>query len=400
MRNPLQLVMFLSVVTLATILAHRYLYVRTVRDLSPSARWQRLGRAFWAGAAFFLVAGMIGFRFLPPSIGVVLAGAAFGWMGLLAIFLPMTLLGEPVRLWQGVRDRLRRATADAPPLDPGRRVAIARFSAAVTTVGGTSIAAAGVRTALSDPELREVTIALERLPKAFDGLRIVHLTDIHVGPTIGREFTEHLEARVNALKPDLVVLTGDLVDGGVRHLAPDVAPLGRFVSRYGTFMCTGNHEYYSGVDPWCEHFESLGVRVLRNARVTLERDGAALDLIGVDDWGGRSAKGGFDLAKAIADRDAERCAVLLCHQPKGVDAAAEAGLDLVLSGHTHGGQIWPYNFLVKLQQPYVQGLHAHTARTQIYVHPGTGYWGPPIRLKVPAEIGLITLVCAPTSASA
>jgi predicted MPP superfamily phosphohydrolase len=397
---------FIAVMVTAVVLAHRYLYLRFVRDLDPSDRWRRIGRNFWIGAATFQVAGMIGFRFLSPSIGVVLAGAVFCWLGLLAILLPITLLGEPFRLMRRVWSKLRPAGEAAPkagadaPSDPQRRIALARFTAAVSAAGSASVAAAGVRTALSEPELREVRVVLDRLPKAFDGLRIVQLSDIHVGPTIGREFTEHLLERVTALAPDLVVLTGDLVDGSVERLAEDVAPLGRFPARFGTLFCTGNHEYYSGVDPWCAHFESLGIRVLRNARHTLTLGDAALDIVGVDDWGGRGRPGGFDLDAAVAGRDATRCAVLLCHQPKGVDAAAAAGLDLVLSGHTHGGQIWPYNYFVLFQQPYVKGLHRHGEHTQIYVHTGTGYWGPPIRVKVPAEIALITLVCGPTSASA
>lgn len=392
---------FLGVLSLAVLLAHRYLYLRFVRDLAPSDRWRRIGRFFWGSAGAFLLLGMIGFRFLPPTLGVLLAGAVFCWLGLLAILLPITLMGEPFRWGRALRVRFQAPpAADAPPTDPQRRVALARFTAAVTAVGSTSVAAAGVRTALSEPELREVNVTLDRLPRAFHGLRIVQLSDVHIGPTIGREFTEQLVARVNALKPDVVVLTGDLVDGSVAHLAEDVAPFGRFESRFGTFLCTGNHEYYSGVDPWCVHFESLGIRVLRNAHHTLTLDGHALDIVGVDDWGGRSRPGGFDMAAALVGRDTERCAVLLCHQPKGVDLAAEAGLDLVLAGHTHGGQIWPYGYLVALQQPYVQGLHRHGAHTQIYVHTGTGYWGPPIRVKVPAEIAQLTLVCAPTSGAA
>lgn len=398
MRSPLQLAIFLTVLVTVVGLTHAYLYRRTVRDLAPSDRWRRLGRLFWTSAAVFLLAGAIGFRFLPPAVGVYLAGAAFAWLGLLAIIMPITLLGEPFRLIGRLRNRARPLGMDEAPSDPQRRVALARFTAAVTVVGSTSVAAAGVRTALADPELREMEVPLPRLPRAFHGLRIVQLSDIHVGPTIGREFTERLVERVNALNPDLVVITGDLVDGSVAHLAPDVAPLGTFRSRFGTFFCTGNHEYYSGVDPWCAHLESIGIKVLRNSHTTLSHAGESLDLIGVDDWGGRGRPGGFDLEKALSGRDSGRCGVLLCHQPKGVVPAAEAGLDLVLSGHTHGGQIWPYNYFVALVQPYVDGLHQHTDRTWIYVHTGTGYWGPPVRVRIRSEIALIRLV-APAAQS-
>ena len=403
MRSPGTVAVFLTVLTLAVLGSHRYLHSRTVVRLALPPRLAVWGRRFWIASAIGLVGGMVVFRLLPPRPGVLLAIGVFCWLGLLGILLPATAVGEAIpllaRLWEHLRARMARrwrfdvsggATRD-DQVDPSRRAALARFTAAATGAGALSVAADGVRTALAGPEVVRLTVRLPRLPPAFEGLRVVQLSDVHVGPLIGRDYTDAVAAQVRALRPDVLVITGDLVDGSVAQLAEDVSPLLSLPATHGTFFCTGNHEYYSGADAWCEHLASRGVVVLRNQRHTLERNGQHLEIVGVDDWGARAPESGFDLDAACRDLPPDRCALLLCHQPKGIDAAAAAGLDLVLSGHTHGGQIWPYGYLVALVQPYVQGLHTHTDRTQIYVHRGTGFWGPPLRVRVRAEIALLTL---------
>ncbi|HET6923623.1 MAG TPA: metallophosphoesterase, partial [Anaeromyxobacteraceae bacterium] len=199
--------------------------------------------------------------------------------------------------------------------------------------------------------------------------------------------------------PDLVAITGDLVDGGVPELGAAVAELSRLRSRWGTFFVTGNHEYYSGVEPWLAELRRLGVTVLRNQRVSVgDRDpgGASLDLAGIDDWRSRGLAPGHgpDLARALAGRDPARSLVLLAHQPHGVPEATRAGVELQLSGHTHGGQIFPFSLLVGLAYRYVKGLYRHEeggAAGQVYVNRGTGYWGPPMRLLNAPEITRIVL---------
>lgn len=239
--------------------------------------------------------------------------------------------------------------------------------------------------------LREVEVAIRQLPATQDGLSIVQLTDLHVGATLNGEWLRRVVARVNALSPDVIAITGDLIDGSVAELAPHVVHLRDLRATHGVFFVTGNHEYYSGADAWVCHLASLGVRVLRNERVPLGEEG--LELAGIDDFMGRRLPGhGPDLISALADRDAERPVVLLAHQPRVIDEAAQYGVDLVISGHTHGGQIWPFRHLVPLQQPYITGLHWHkNTATQIYISAGTGYWGPPMRLGTVAEITRIIL---------
>jgi predicted MPP superfamily phosphohydrolase len=189
----------------------------------------------------------------------------------------------------------------------------------------------------------------------------------------------------------MVVITGDLVDGSVAELEPHVEPLKRLRAKDGVYFVTGNHEYYSGANAWIAHLESLGIRVLRNERVPI-RGEHGFDLAGVDDWTAHQFGGehGMNLEKALSGRDPDRAVVLLAHQPKAIVEAGARGVDLQLSGHTHGGQLFPFNFLVGLQQPYVAGLHDHGA-TKIYVSRGTGYWGPPMRVGAPAEITRIEL---------
>ena len=361
---------------------HVYLYRRLVRDPMRSARARRLGRWLFASLAALLLGGIVVNRFLPRHLGEFVGYGAFGWMGLVTLLVPLFWAVDMVQIPWAVR---RRARGDGP-VDPARRLALARGAAALTTLTAGGAAAVAVDTALAGPVVEKITVPIKGLDPALDGFTIAQLSDIHVGPTIGRDFVEGLVRTVNGLGVDLVAITGDLVDGTVARLGEHTAPLGTFESTHGTYFCTGNHEYYSGVDAWCAELERLGITVLRNRHVSLTHGGAPLDVVGVDDW-----RADHDLAKACAGRDRARFGLLLAHQPKSVHAAAEHGLDLMLCGHTHGGQIWPANLVVKLIQPYVTGLHAHTDRTWIYVNRGTGYWGPPMRLAVPAEITWLRL---------
>jgi uncharacterized protein len=220
----------------------------------------------------------------------------------------------------------------------------------------------------------------------------VQLSDVHIGPLLDRRFAESIVARVNALEPDVIAITGDLVDGSIERLGAEVEPLRRLEARHGTFFVTGNHDYFSRADPWIERARELGWRVLRNERVTIGSGEDAFDLAGVDDriahlFGGDH---GEDLERALHGRDRRRPVVLLAHNPATFDAAAESGVDLQLSGHTHGGQIWPFVYLVRLITPYVAGMYRRD-QSVLYVSRGTGFWGPPMRLFKPAEITEIRL---------
>lgn len=251
----------------------------------------------------------------------------------------------------------------------------------------------GYANATQIPDVKIVEIPVLDLPKALHGYRIVQLTDIHVSPTIKRPFIEAIVARANSLRPDMIALTGDLVDGSVERLRYDVAPLAELQAVDGRFFVTGNHEYYSGVDSWVAHVETLGFQVLLNQNHLIERGGARILVGGVTDYrGGRfDARHHSDPLKAMQNAPDSDYKILLAHQPKNIFQAAEAGFDLQISGHTHGGQFFPWNLFVGLTQPYILGLNQYK-RTKIYVSRGTGYWGPPMRLGAPSEITLLKLV--------
>ncbi|WP_024972163.1 metallophosphoesterase [Ralstonia pickettii] len=243
------------------------------------------------------------------------------------------------------------------------------------------------------PRVARVTVPIAGLPAPLHGFTIAQITDLHVGPTIKRAYVAGVVDRLNALQPDVIAVTGDLVDGEVDVLRPHIAPLAGMSARHGVFAVTGNHEYYSGVGPWVSEFERLGMRVLMNEHAVLEHDGAPLVIAGVTDF----SAGKFDTAhtsdptRALAGSPSGVTpTILLAHQPRSAPAAAEAGFDLQLSGHTHGGQFWPWSLFVPLQQPFTAGLHK-LGRLWIYTSRGTGYWGPPKRFGAPSEITLIRL---------
>jgi uncharacterized protein len=273
--------------------------------------------------------------------------------------------------------------------------AIAQGSALAVIVAVAAVTLFGVLNARRTARVVERNIALRDLPPALDGFSIVQLSDIHVGPTIKQGYIDAIVSRVNGLSPDLIVITGDLVDGSVADLADDIAPLAQLSARHGTYVVTGNHEYYSGADSWIAEFERLGMAVLLNRHVQLEHGGARLVLAGIADYSAElfrpSHKSDPVAAFANAPDDVPR--ILLAHQPRSAKAAAEAGCDLQLSGHTHGGQFWPWMHFVRWQQPWVAGLQ-RIGQMQIYISRGTGYWGPPLRFGAPSEITRIRLVSA------
>ena len=392
---------FLLVMLAAFGLMHAYIYLRLARDTGLPDGWRRLIGLVLAVAAVGVPLGVVVMRRLPFQTSQALATVLYSWMGIsLLIFAAVALTDLARLLWASVGwASTLGGGAAAPPADPSRRAFVARaLAGGAGVMAGTSVAAA-VHEATGTPRVHEVPVRLARLPRALDGYTLAQISDLHVGPSIGEREVRRVVDLTNAMRPDAVVITGDLVDGSVADLQRATRHLARLEARHGVFFVTGNHEYYSGAGPWIEELRRYGIRTLRNEHVTLGDQGpggATFDLAGVDDWsvapGGRGRWPALE--KALQGRDADRSLVLLAHQPRGVEVAVASGVELQLSGHTHGGQLFPWSLLVGMVYPYWKGLYAHQEgdRTgHIYVTNGTGFWGPPMRLGAPAEVAKLVL---------
>ena len=390
--------------SLLTALLHAYIGLRlgpSVYDASPVAAVVLLAVLALSAATIPL-----------PFVGLWTRGRqvsrAWQWVGLLAMgwfssMLVLTLLRDAGLLLAWLAQ-----VAAGPAIDWPR---VRRWSAFAVPLMATASSVIGFFNARRTAPVKRVDVPIEGLPAAFDGFTIVQLSDLHVGPTIRRGYIQRIVERVNRLEPDAIAITGDLVDGTVEALRPHIAPLADLKARHGTFAVTGNHEYYAGADAWISEMRRLGMRVLMNEHVLIgatgagaaqnveEIDDATLVLAGVTDIHAAHfiAAQASDPAAALADAPSGATTrVLLAHQPRSAAAAAAAGFQLQLSGHTHGGQFFPWNLAVPLQQPFTAGLNM-LGGMWVYTSRGTGYWGPPKRFGAPSEITLLRLVAAGTT---
>jgi len=355
-----------------------------------------------AGAVALAVLLLVSALTLPYGLGARRGGAgrgaaALAWIGLVCMGLFSSLF-----VLTAVRDAGLLLAGAAAALWPG---AVSPASLVTPSARAVAIAAAlvtlwGFANARRVARVVRVDVPIAGLPAPLDGFTIAQVSDIHVGPTIKRPYVEAIVDSVNRLDVDLVAVTGDLVDGSVRDLAEHVAPLAGLRSKEGVFFVTGNHEYYSGAASWVRELRRLGLTVLMNEHVLVRRGDARLVVAGVTDFSAAhfDRAEASDPAAALAGSPAGALRLLLAHQPRSAAAAEAAGFHLQLSGHTHGGQFLPWNFLVRLQQPFTAGLHRWRAMW-VYTSRGTGYWGPPKRFGAPSEITLLRLVATPATAT-
>ncbi|AJK49072.1 metallophosphoesterase [Burkholderia plantarii] len=373
------------------VLFHVYVGLRLIPEFTSPA--VRVVAVLWLVASCLVIPlGMLSRTFERQPLGDRVAWIGLLEMGFFSSLLVLTLARDVLLVVLLGIDAL---APHAVPLATWRSA-----SAVAVPLLAFAASAIGFFNARRLARVVDVNVPIDGLPAALDGFTIVQISDVHVGPTIKRGYVEAIVDAVNRLDPDLIAVTGDLVDGSVARLAGHAAPLGGLRARHGAFMVTGNHEYYSGADAWVAEFRRLGLTVLMNEHRTLAHDGARLVLAGVTDY----SAGGFDPAHRSDPRAALAGApadvplrVLLAHQPRSANAAAEAGFTLQLSGHTHGGQFFPWNFFVPLQQPFVAGL-ARLHGLWVYTSRGTGYWGPPKRFGAPSEITRVRLVAGTAGA--
>ncbi|WP_328977931.1 metallophosphoesterase [Streptomyces canus] len=415
--------------------ANWYLWRRLFRDTTGGpGRARRVGAVLIGGGWVLAIGALVAERTGAPFwLQRVLAWPGFLWLALSIYLLLAAVAGEVVRplLRRFLERRDRRSEpavaavphpervpagapaeksqeAGSPPREPGkygpaseepsepggstllaapsRRLFVSRVVAGAAAAAAVGTVGYGTYGVLRGPRVKRVTVPLAKLPRAAHGYRIAVVSDIHLSPVLGRGFAQKVVDTINSTRPDLIAVVGDLVDGSVKDLGPAAAPLAQLEARHGSFFVTGNHEYFSGAEQWVEEVRRLGLRPLENDRTEL----AWFDLAGVNDIAGESEGQGPDFAKALGDRDTARACVLLAHQPVQIHDAVDHGVDLQLSGHTHGGQLWPGNLLAEAANPTVAGLERY-GDTQLYVSRGAGAWGPPTRVGAPSDITVIEL---------
>ncbi|WP_394787131.1 metallophosphoesterase [Rhodoferax sp.] len=388
--------MALAPVFFLSAVLHALLGWRLASDLS--LQLPLYGHLFWAWvvvSAVLMPMGMVSLRFARPPMRAALTWLGLLCMGLFSSLFVLTLLREVALglLWLVYQFH-------AFDLSLG---AVASLSAMAIPPLALLMSAVGFLNARRTAAVVRVNVPIADLPAALEGFSIAQISDIHVGPTIKKRYLERIVQRVNGLNADLVAITGDLVDGTVKSLGGHVSPLADLRSLHGTFFVTGNHEYYSGAHAWIDKLRSLGLKVLLNEHVVIHHgtaegsSGSANVLVaGVADFGAHHFDQSHRSDPQLAMGDKGHLSafkLLLAHQPRSAPAAEQAGFDLQLSGHTHGGQFWPWGYFVRFQQPFTEGLHK-LKNLWVYTNRGTGYWGPPKRLGVPSEITHLRLVRA------
>jgi predicted MPP superfamily phosphohydrolase len=364
------------------ILLHLYIGLRLLPAMDIGLAGMAAGALLLAASAVLVRIGLV-----APSLRRTRWSEALTWSSLLAMgffssLLVLTLVRDLALLG------LRLASAGSVDITHDSALGVPLLALAVTAIGFVN--------ARRLARVVKVEVPIAGLPAPLHGYSIAQISDIHVGPTIKRAYLNAIVNKVNSLKADAIAITGDLVDGSVQRLSLHTEPLRRLSAPDGTFFVTGNHEYYSGAEQWVAELRRLGLRVLMNEHVIRTRDDAAIMIAGVTDY---SAQHFNPLHKSDPQQaasgapDGVAVKVLLAHQPRTAPAALEAGFDLQLSGHTHGGQFFPWNLFVPLQQPFVAGLN-RLRSLWVYTSRGTGYWGPPKRFGAPSEITLVRLVPA------
>jgi uncharacterized protein len=404
--------MFGIVLSAIVALMHWYVWKRLIKDTTGPGRARRAGTAVFVLLALLVFATLVLGRRVPLDVARWFSWPGYIWFAIVVYLFLTTLVLELPRL--ALRGWVRRTPLEAsattgeqageqaavdppareqhgkPEINQSRRLFLARGTAVVVGAATAGLVGTGLGSALGPPDLLRVSVGLRGLDPSLAGFRIAVVSDIHLSALLGRGHTARITDMINGSSPDLVAIVGDLADGTPEELRSAVEPLADLAPREGSFFVTGNHEYFIDADAWVRELDRLGVHTLRNERTAISRGSGSFDLAGVTDVMGRSNGDGPDFDRALGGRQTDRPVVLMAHQPVQVTEAAQRGVGLQLSGHTHGGQMYPFHHFIPLQQPAVAGL-SKVDDTWLYVTRGAGFWGPPVRVGAPPDITVVEL---------
>ena len=396
---------FIGVISVIYFIVYYYFYRRYLKPVGLEKKKQKI----WNIALFAAIYSSILPFFLFYQDGLlreIVAWSSFLIFGFMFILLPLSVVRDGIFViynityeWIAKFSQNKKAgKQEKPELESTKAISRKEFlhksNAVLISLTGIS-SLYGFSQTQKAATLFKHNVPLNNLPPQFRGFKIAQISDIHVGAMIQKNYVSSIVEQINELKPDMVAITGDVVDGSVSQLRKHTDAFMDLSSTYGTYVITGNHEYYSGVDEWLVEFERLNMKVLMNNHDIISKENSKSNLVigGVPDIReGHNFNHIYDPVKALQGAGKNDVKILLAHQPKAIDLSVKARADLQLSGHTHGGQFFPWNLAVHLIYDYASGLHHHANKMWINVNRGTGYWGPPIRLGVPSEITLLTLV--------
>jgi predicted MPP superfamily phosphohydrolase len=390
MSKTLSFMLFFSIVTIVVGSIHYYFWIKLIKNTGMPQLWKSIGISVLVVLLLYLLTAMLLSQYLSTKYSQPLLWIAYLWMGIMMLLFITLLFTDLIKVILYFYSKFTISNEFA--VDIERR----QFISGLLALGSSAIVliASGISVInyYSKPFVNKIQITLSGLPKIFNGFKIVQISDLHIGQLMTRSKLEEIVQQVNSLEPDLIAITGDLVDGSIKLLSNEVKPIMHLKAKKGIFFVTGNHEYYSGVENWISEIEKFGIRVLSNENIEINDGNDSFYIAGVNDHEAKrfGEKHAADFNKTLSGLDKNRKVILLAHQPIAVREAAEYGVDLVLSGHTHGGQIWPFNYLVYFQQPYIKGFYAYK-KTKLFVNQGTGCWGPPMRLGTKNEITEVTL---------
>jgi len=390
MPKTLIFIIFFSIATMIVLLTHYYLWLRLVRDTGLNNLYKEMGTYCLIIFSISFPIALIVDQFTSLKYSFPLLWFSYLWLGIMMLLFFLLFSIDIIKILLYLFSKLTSPGDHIVNLEKREFVSKMIASFALSSVFIAS--GLGVKNYYSQAIVKKFSVLLKGLPKAFKGFNIVQISDLHLGQMMTGQTLERIVTQVNNLKPDLIAITGDLADGSAAKLLLEAEPLKNLKAEHGVFFVTGNHEYYSGVKDWTFAIEKMGIKVLNNENIKIKRKDDYFYLAGVTDHEGKKfgKEHAADFKKALWGLENNKKKILLAHQPIAVQKASEYGTDLVLAGHTHGGQIWPFNYFVYLQQPYLKGFYDYNG-TKLYVNQGTGCWGPPLRLGSENEITQIIL---------